>query len=165
MPASVGRKVIALNRQIPQVPDPPHMAYLTLFLTAFAAATLLPAYSEVLLGGLVTEGYSLWWLWFWATLGNTLGSVVNGILGRQVDRFRHKRWFPVTEQQLEQARTRFNRYGQWSLLLGWLPIGGDALTLIGGVMRVPWLNFVVLVGIGKGIRYAIVLWLVVQASL
>ncbi len=140
------------------------MAYLSLFLTAFAAATLLPAYSEVLLGGLVTQGFSLWWLWFWATLGNTLGSVVNGIIGRQVDRFRHKRWFPMTDKQLEQARVRFNRYGQWSLLLGWMPVGGDALTLIGGIMRVPWLNFVILVGIGKGIRYAIVLWLVVHAS-
>ncbi|MBD3657837.1 MULTISPECIES: YqaA family protein [Marinobacter] len=140
------------------------MAYLSLFLTAFAAATLLPAYSEVLLGGLVTQGFSLWWLWFWATLGNTLGSVVNGIIGRQVDRFRHKRWFPMTDKQLEQARIRFNRYGQWSLLLGWMPVGGDALTLIGGIMRVPWLNFVILVGIGKGIRYAIVLWLVVHAS-
>lgn len=140
------------------------MAYLTLFLTAFAAATLLPAYSEVLLGTLVTQGYSLWWLWVWATAGNTLGSVVNGVIGRQVDRFKNKRWFPVSERQLERARERFNRYGQWSLLLGWLPLGGDALTLVGGIMRVPWLNFVVLVAIGKGVRYAFVLWLVMEAA-
>ena len=140
------------------------MAYLTLFLTAFAAATLLPAYSEVLLGTLVTQGYSLWWLWVWATAGNTLGSVVNGVIGRQVDRFKNKRWFPVTETQLDKARDRFNRYGQWSLLLGWLPLGGDALTLVGGIMRVPWLNFIVLVAIGKGARYAFVLWLVMEAA-
>ena len=140
------------------------MAYLTLFLTAFAAATLLPAYSEILVGTLVNQDYALFWIWFWATAGNTLGSVVNGIIGRQVDRFKHKRWFPVSEKQLENARNRFNRYGQWSLLMGWLPIGGDALTVIGGIMRVPWLNFVVLVGIGKGVRYAIVLWMVLYAS-
>jgi|TARA_Y100001001_G_scaffold144453_1_gene150389 membrane protein YqaA with SNARE-associated domain len=140
------------------------VAYLTLFLTAFAAATLLPAYSEVLLGTLITQGYSWWWLWFWATLGNTLGSVVNGVIGRQVDRFKHKRWFPVSEMQLHKARNRFNRYGQWSLLMGWLPLGGDALTLVGGIMRVPWLNFVILVGIGKGARYAFVLWLVAEAA-
>ena len=47
--------------------------------------------------------------------------------------------------------------------MGWLPIGGDALTLVGGIMRVPWLNFVILVGIGKGLRYAIVMWLVLSA--
>ncbi|MDI9246217.1 YqaA family protein [Marinobacter sp. CHS3-4] len=140
------------------------MTYLTLFLTALAAATLLPAYSEILVGGMVTQGYSLWWIWLWATTGNTTGSVINGVIGRQVDRFKHKRWFPVSEKQLDQARTRFNRYGQWSLLLGWLPIGGDALTLVGGIMRVPWLNFVVLVGIGKGLRYAFVIWVVLEAS-
>ncbi len=137
---------------------------MSLFLTAFAAATLLPAYSEVLLGGLVTQGLSLGWLWFWATLGNTLGSVVNGIIGRQVTRLRHKRWFPVSDEQLEKAQHRFNRYGQWSLLMAWLPIGGDALTLIAGIMRVPWLNFIVLVAIGKGLRYAVVLWLVLAAT-
>ena len=140
------------------------MAYLTLFLTAFAAATLLPAYSEILVGTLVNQDYALFWIWFWATAGNTLGSVVNGIIGRQVDRFKHKRWFPVSELQLHKARNRFNRYGQWSLLLGWLPIGGDALTLVGGIMRVPWLNFVVLVAIGKGLRYAFVIWVVLEAS-
>lgn len=140
------------------------MAYLTLFATAFAAATLLPAYSEILLGTLVSQGLPLFWLWFWATLGNTLGSVVNGVIGRQVDRFKHKRWFPVSDAQLDKARQRFNRYGQWSLLLGWLPLGGDALTLVGGIMRVPWLNFVVLVAIGKGARYAFVIWVVLQAG-
>lgn len=140
------------------------MAYLTLFMTALAAATILPAYSEILLGGMVTQGYSLWLIWFWATAGNTAGSVINGVIGRQVDRFKHKRWFPVSETQLEKARTRFNRYGQWSLLLGWLPLGGDALTLVGGIMRVPWLNFVVLVAIGKGLRYGLVIWLVLEAS-
>ena len=140
------------------------MAYLTLFLTAFAAATLLPAYSEILVGTLVNQDYALFWIWFWATAGNTLGSVVNGIIGRQVDRFKHKRWFPVSELQLHKARNRFNRYGQWSLLLGWLPIGGDAHTLVGGIMRVPWLNFVVLVAIGKGLRYAFVIWVVLEAS-
>ncbi|MBB5322703.1 YqaA family protein [Marinobacter oulmenensis] len=140
------------------------MSYLFLFLTSFAAATLLPAYSEILLGTLVNQGHPLFWLWFWATLGNTLGSVVNGVIGRQVDRFKDKRWFPVNEIQLHKARNRFNKYGQWSLLLGWLPIGGDALTLVGGIMRVPWLNFVILVAIGKGLRYAFVLWVVLEAT-
>lgn len=136
------------------------MSYLTLFATAFAAATLLPAYSEILLGALLTQGLNPWWLWLAATAGNSLGSVVNGWIGRQIERFRDRRWFPISEKQLQKAQDRFNRYGQWSLLLGWLPIGGDALTVIGGLMRVPWLNFIVLVTIGKGVRYAVVLWAV-----
>ncbi|OEY68004.1 YqaA family protein [Marinobacter sp. X15-166B] len=140
------------------------MSYASLFVSAFLAATILPAYSEVLLGTLVTQNYALGWLWFWATLGNTLGSVVNGVIGRQVDRFKEKRWFPVSERQLERARARFIRHGQWSLLFAWLPIIGDPLTLIAGIMRVPWLNFVVLVAVGKSIRYALVIGVVLGAT-
>lgn len=139
------------------------MPYLSLFFTALVAATILPAFSEVVFGALVIEGYSPVWLWFWATLGNTLGAIINGLLGRQVERFENRRWFPFSEQQMLQARQRFYRYGQWSLLFGWVPIIGDPLTLIGGVMRVPWLNFILLVAIGKGARYAVVLWLVLES--
>ena len=140
------------------------MAYLTVFLTALAAATLLPVSSEAMLGGLGIHGYSAGWLWFWATCGNTLGSVINAVIGRQVDRFKNRRWFPVSEQQLARARTRFNRYGQWSLLLAWLPLVGDALTVAAGIMRVPWPAFVVLVATGKGLRYAFVLWAALSVS-
>ncbi|MEM6937045.1 MAG: hypothetical protein AAF552_11355, partial [Pseudomonadota bacterium] len=51
------------------------------------------------------------------------------------------------------------QYGQWSLLLAWAPIGGDALTVIAGILRVRWLAFVVLVFAGKAARYAVVIWL------
>lgn len=140
------------------------MAYVSLFVTAFVAATLLPAFSEVALGGLATQGHAAGWLWISATAGNTLGSVAGGIIGRQIHRFESERWFPFSEQQLATARERFDRYGKWSLLFAWLPIVGDPLTLIGGVMRVPWLHFVVLVAVGKGVRYAVVLWIALRAT-
>lgn len=140
------------------------MAYASLFVTALVSATILPGSSEVLLAGLVMKGYAVGWLWIAATAGNTLGSVINGILGRQIDRFQGARWFPFSERQLAKSRERFRRYGQWSLLFGWLPVVGDPLTLMGGVMRVPWLNFVVLVAVGKGIRYAVVLRIAIQST-
>jgi membrane protein YqaA with SNARE-associated domain len=137
------------------------MDYLALFAAAFVAATVLPFYSEALLAGLVVAGKPLFWLWFWATLGNTLGAMVNWWLGRQVLRFQDRKWFPASRAQMEKAQARFNKYGSWILLMAWAPIGGDALTVIGGVMRVPLWWFTILVAIGKGARYALVVGLFV----
>ena len=132
--------------------------YLTLFLTALAAATVLPFYSEFLVVGLILDGKPAWPVWFWATLGNTLGSVVNYVLARYLLHFRDRKWFPMREERLGKAQAWFNRYGQASLLLAWAPVGGDALTYIGGLMAVPFRNFLLLVATGKGLRYAFIIW-------
>jgi len=131
--------------------------HLTLFATAFGAATLLPAYSELLFAGLLAAGHEPWSLWLVATAGNTLGSVVNWLLGRFLLRFSDRRWFPFGPDNLGRAQAWFDRYGVWSLLLAWAPIGGDALTFVAGVMRVRLGLFLMLAGIGKGLRYALVL--------
>ncbi|PZO80099.1 MAG: hypothetical protein DI629_07985 [Mesorhizobium amorphae] len=93
-----------------------------------------------------------------ASAGNVLGSVVNWWLGRQADRFRHKRWFPVTEGQLERASRWYRRWGRWSLLLSWMPVVGDPLTLVAGVLREPLASFVAIVALAKAGRYGVVLW-------
>ena len=128
--------------------------YLGLFFAAFGAATLLPLQSEAVLVGLLLNGhYNLWLLLAVATLGNVLGSVVNWLLGRSVERFKARRWFPVNARQLDKARRRYARWGHWTLLLSWLPIIGDPLTLVAGVMREPLWRFLLLVGLAKSVRY------------
>jgi membrane protein YqaA with SNARE-associated domain len=129
-------------------------SYLGLFIAAFGAATLLPMQSEAVLVGMLFSGrYSVAVLLMVATLGNVLGSVVNWLLGRSVERFRHKRWFPVSEIKLEKAQRFYLRYGRWSLLLSWVPIIGDPLTMIAGVMREPLWSFLLIVTLAKGARY------------
>ena len=135
------------------------MPYLSLFFTAFIAATLLPTASEGLLLVLAAQDYNLWLLWLSATVGNTLGSCVNWWLGKELQRFKHKPWFFISERQLSSAEQRFNRYGKFSLLFAWVPVVGDPLTFIAGVMRVPFSIFVLLVALGKALRYAIVMLL------
>lgn len=128
-----------------------------LFLTAFLAATILPGYSEVtLLAALKTEADPLW-LWLVASVGNTLGSVVNWWLGQRLLHFQDRAWFPVRAQELDKAQRWFQRYGIWSLLLAWAPIGGDGLTVVAGVLKVRFLPFVALVAAGKAARYAVVI--------
>lgn len=134
--------------------------YLGLFLVAFLAATVLPAYSEVLFAGLLAGGYDPLALWAWATAGNTLGAALNWLMGRYLLHFQDRSWFPFRAETLGPAQRWFQRYGVWSLLLSWAPVAGDALTFVAGLMRVRFDLFLVLTALGKGARYAILLALV-----
>lgn len=136
--------------------------FFTLFVLAFFSATLLPGGSEVYLLHLSTQTNqetTLYWLWLTASIANTLGAFVNYALGRFLLHYQHRRWFPIKPQQLPKAQNWFQRYGQWSLLMSWAPIVGDALTLIAGIMKVNFWQFALLVFIGKALRYAIILGL------
>lgn len=129
-------------------------AYTGLFVSALVAATLLPLQSEaVLVGLLLTERYPVLALLAVATVGNVLGSVLNWLLGRSIEHYRHRRWFPVSEVRLDQAQRAYQRFGRWSLLLSWAPIVGDPLTVVAGVMREPLWRFLLLVSLAKGARY------------
>ncbi|MBP6243205.1 MAG: YqaA family protein [Chromatiaceae bacterium] len=133
--------------------------YLGLFFVAFLAATLLPAYSEVLFVGLLAAGYDPLALWAWATAGNTLGAAVNWLLGRYLLHYQDRSWFPFKPDSLGLAQGWFQRYGIWSLLFSWAPIVGDTLTFIAGLMGVRFPLFLLLTALGKGARYAIMLGL------
>ena len=137
------------------------MDYLAVFASAFLAATILPVASEVVLvGSSAMEGANITALLAVASVGNTLGSVVNWLVGRFLLRWRERRWFPIGAAALERATAWFARFGVWSLLLAWLPIVGDPLTLVAGVLRVNFWLFVALVALGKTARYALVLGVV-----
>ena len=132
------------------------IVYVGLFVTAFVAATILPMQSEAALVGLVlTDAYPVWALIAVASLGNVLGSVANWLLGRGVERFWSRRWFPVKPAALDRAQNWYRRYGKWSLLLSWVPIIGDPLTVVAGVLREPFPIFLLLVTFAKVGRYAV----------
>jgi len=139
-------------------------AYASLFAASFLAATLLPFWSEVAVAGMVAAGYSVAAVFCAATAGNTLGAAVNWGIGRYLLHFRDHRFFPIRADQLAVAQRWFQRYGAWSLLLAWLPVVGDAITLVAGVMRVPFWWFALLTVTGKGGRYAVIIYAVVQAA-
>lgn len=131
------------------------MLYLTVFSSALLAATIVPFASEIALTGALAAGGAVHWLVLVATLGNTLGAVVNWAVGRFIERFRDRRWFPANREQLERAQAWFKRYGVWSLLFAWLPVVGEPLTVVAGAMRVHIAPFLILVAIGKGLRYVV----------
>lgn len=124
------------------------------FISAFGAATLLPLQSEaVLVASLIKQQHPVWLLIFIASLGNILGSCVNWYLGLKVEQFKDKKWFPVSEKNLLKAEMTYQKYGYWSLLLSWVPIIGDPITLIAGLLKENFARFLLLVSIAKIGRY------------
>ena len=137
------------------------MIYLSLFGISFLAATILPFSSELSLAGLIsTSNFNNSLLLIAASLGNILGSVVNWFIGFYSRNFTSKKWFPFNEIQITTSSKWFEKFGKWSLLFAWVPILGDPLTLVAGLLRVKFLDFIILVAIGKVSRYLVVLYLI-----
>ena len=137
------------------------MIYLSLFFISFLAATILPFSSELTLAGLIsTSNYDNLLLLVFASFGNVLGSVFNWGLGFYARNLTIKKWFPFKETQIERSSKWFSKFGKWSLLFAWVPIVGDPLTFVAGLLRVRFFDFIILVAIGKVSRYLIILYLI-----
>ncbi|MCP4354615.1 MAG: DedA family protein [Proteobacteria bacterium] len=134
----------------------------SLFASAFLAATILPAQSELLLASLTASGkYSVVLLLVCATAGNVIGSMLNYCIGKYLIRFKDHKYFPIKKNLLKKATTHYNKYGAWTLLLAWMPIIGDAFTVIAGIFKTNFLLFLILVTIGKSIRYILIIMFVI----
>ena len=136
------------------IPETLFAGYAGLFAAAFVAATILPAQSELLLGAMLVSGrFDTAALLAVATAGNVLGSIVNWLLGRYFAHHREKRWFPASASTMARAEAWFARFGPAVLLLSWVPVIGDPLTLVAGVLRMRFVTFVLVVTLAKGGRY------------
>ncbi|MES2904877.1 MAG: YqaA family protein [Pseudomonadota bacterium] len=128
--------------------------YAGLFAAAFVAATILPAQSELLLGAMLVSGrFDTILLLAVAIAGNVLGSVVNWVLGRHFAHYRERRWFPASPAAMDRAKAWFARFGPAVLLLSWVPVIGDPLTVFAGAMRMRFAIFLLVVTLAKGGRY------------
>jgi membrane protein YqaA with SNARE-associated domain len=135
--------------------------YLSLFIVSLLAATILPFSSELTLAGLMaTSNYENSFLLIVASFGNVLGSIINWALGFYTRNLTSKKWFPFKETKIERSSKWFTKFGKWSLLFAWVPIIGDPLTLVAGLLRVRFLDFIILVAIGKVSRYLIIFYLI-----
>ena len=131
-----------------------------LFVSAFLSATLLPGSSEALLLLKLGEAAHPGWLVASATAGNLLGSLLTYAMGRGGNAVLHRRWLRIDQAQVERAERWFGRWGLPTLLLAWLPVIGDPLCLLAGILRVRLRWFVLLVGMGKLLRYATLVWII-----
>ena len=132
-----------------------------LFIISLLAATILPLSSEIVLTTmLLTNLFEKNILLVIASSGNILGSIFNWYLGKKITIFQDRKWFPVSPEQLNKSQKYFQKYGLWSLLLAWVPVIGDPLTLLAGVLKVRFSIFFILVSISKISRYIFIIYLV-----
>ena len=125
------------------------------------AATILPLSSEIVLTTmLLTNLFEKNLLLIVASFGNILGSIFNWYLGKKITIFQDRKWFPVSPEQLTKSQKYFQKFGLWSLLLAWVPVIGDPLTLLAGVLKVRFSIFFLLVSISKISRYIFIIYLV-----
>ena len=135
------------------------MIYLTLFITAFISATLFPLGSEALLIYDITQGHNIYLLLFFATFGNSLGSVINYFLGLKGEEYLINKKL-LNEKYISKTKTYFDKYGFWSILFSWLPIIGDSITFVAGILKYDFRKFLILVIIAKFSRYLFVAFLI-----
>jgi membrane protein YqaA with SNARE-associated domain len=125
------------------------------FASAFLSSTLLPGGSEAVLAMSVAgQWYKPVVLFSVATLGNTLGGMSTWVLGRVLASRRPDG--KPGDVRRDRAVERIRRWGSPALLLSWLPVVGDPLCFAAGWVRVDWRATLVFIGIGKGLRYALI---------
>lgn len=130
--------------------------YSGLFLASFAAATILPLSSEIVLSALLAQGFSPSAAVLTATAGNVLGSTVNYTAGFLGNRMIFARWFHIPEDKIQAAQKRYQTYGNAGLLFAWVPVIGDPLTFVAGMLKTNFSLFLLLVTAGKSLRYIVI---------
>ncbi len=137
------------------------ISYFQLFIISFLAATILPLSSELVLSTmLLTNTFNKYLLLVVASFGNIFGSSVNWYLGKKILIFKDKKWFPANERQIAKGEIYFKKYGIWSLLLAWVPIIGDPLTIVAGIFKVKFFTFLLLISISKISRYIFLIFII-----
>ncbi|OCX61420.1 hypothetical protein BFP70_15460 [Thioclava sp. SK-1] len=135
----------------------------SLFVSGLLAATPIPMQSEIVFVAVQARGdVALWQMVLIAGVGNTLGAMITYALGRGINRWRGRKWFPASEKQLERGHRWFERWGFWILLMTWAP-GGDLVCLVAGVLRLHLGLFIPMVFIAKTGRYLVLAFITAQA--
>lgn len=136
----------------------------SLFILSFLASTLLPLGSEWMVVTMVLAGEKAWAVIAVATAGNYLGALSTYWIGLYGGDFLKRRVLRMDDTSTKKAENFYHRFGSISLLFSFLPVIGDPLCLVGGVLRISFIRFTLLVASGKLARYAAVAWLTLQGA-
>ena len=134
--------------------------YVGMFALGFLASTFVPIASEWLLITLLLKGLNPMWLLLCSTTGNYLGACTTYAIGYYGSDFTIRRVLKISDEKRAKAEKIYKKYGSITLMFSWIPIIGDPLCLVGGVFKINFIKYSLLVYIGKFIRYGVVVWMV-----
>ena len=129
------------------------MAELSLFVTAFLAATILPFSSEAAFLVAITNDMPTLNAMIFASTGNILAIIFNYYLGYFLY---EKTKIKMLSSKIGRGTYKYgHRFGYIALLFSWLPIIGDPLTVVAGLVRLKFVWFVIVAGTLRVLRYYI----------
>ena len=134
--------------------------YVGIFLASFLSATILPLSSEIVLVVLLLSDLNPVALVSIATFGNVLGAFTNYAIGYWGSVILVRKVSRISEEEFARAEQRFRKYGIVSLFFAWVPIIGDPLTVVAGVLKINLFLFFAFVASGKLVRYVIISYIV-----
>lgn len=129
--------------------------YIGMFISAFLAGSIFPLSSELVMGALLAAGLDPVLLVASGTIGNTLGSMFNYAIGRLGRMEWIERWLHVKEKDLDRARRFMAGRGAWTGFFAFLPVIGEGITIVLGLMRANVVITTISVTIGKLLRYVL----------
>lgn len=132
--------------------------YVGMLISAFLAGSIFPLSSEVVMLALLAAGLDPWQLVIYGTIGNVLGSMLNygiGMLGRidWIEKYLH-----VNKKELDRAKRFMAGRGAWMGFFFFLPVIGEGITIVLGLMRSNVAITIISVIIGKFLRYALIIY-------
>ncbi len=130
--------------------------YAGMFLAAFLAGSVVPFASEAVLLAFLAMGMSPLYIILAATLGNAAGGMTCYWIGHLGNMRWIEKYFHVKKAHLDKAERFMKGRGAWMAIFSSLPVIGDAISIVLGMMHANIVLTAIAMTIGKGIRYVII---------
>jgi membrane protein YqaA with SNARE-associated domain len=131
------------------------LGFTGLFLLTFLSATILPILSEAFLLAMLAKGFDPMTCLTIATIGNSLGGITNYGIGK-LGNLKWLQKLGINELKLQKYNAKITKYGSWLALISWIPVIGDPLVIGLGFFRVSFTKVLILLVLGKFLRYLLI---------
>lgn len=136
--------------------------YIGLFLFCLLAATIIPVSSESAFIAAIIAKLNIKLVLFWATFGNCSGTFINYLTGWWIG----EKWINKKISKTSgRAYSISKKYGWTTLFLSWLPVIGDPVTIIAGVLRWNIVTFIIIVFTLRFLRYYVILEIFIYGNM